>query len=648
MDCKEATPLKACLRLLQGYSTINTKIPMRRHDRRSPVLLWALSFMICLLPCRPLLNPRITFESDWANHLWLIECYAQYFRFHHSFPAIINTNECIGIPLTLFYADRFYTFAGIIASLLGSAGTIRVLVFLALLGQCRALIKAFAPWQVGAGFSIAVCASVTFSIYPLTNLYNRGAIPEFFAGVFFTIALCLMFSALVAARSGEPYLLTYAGSFIFFCATALTHPLTGWFGAAIFGPFWLLAAVAIKRWRFFIEGLFGILLTAVALSPWLYSVVVFGRRLPVTDSHVNEDSFRKTFFFAGSIDAWSSRLSPVAIDFRSLRNGIKVMTPYLDAQANVALMIFVIAAAFQIRKCRKAGIPGDRTPAVLTAGGLMGAFVYLVVSLNPSVSKWTGGYFDLLQFPYRLTAFINYGLLLAAFGIALRVYGTRFFGARSFRGLVGVVVCISSLGLVTKLPHAEILGVTNPEGDRQVDGSRLTNLPDTFYAMFMYAVRAGYDPRPPGSNPQDSCALKISEGRQLGRVSPLTVNHDQPVWLATNVVPFPWNRLTIDDRLIPLKAIRVGRMQSFPDWMQPCNQVIPVPAGAHTISYQFRPTRMWRHLCTLSNVILVTWLGLTAPCGLRRLFATCPEAAGRIGPGAPSEAFQPQGQAEQR
>jgi hypothetical protein len=106
----------------------------------------------------------------------------------------------------------------------------------------------------------------------------------------------------------------------------------------------------------------------------------------------------------------------VVLDLRSLRDGLKAATPYLEAQANVALMIFIGTALFYTRQY-KAGVPDDRTPMVLTVVGLVATLVYLVVSLCPSISQFVGGYFDLLQFPYRLTSFINYGLLLAAFGI---------------------------------------------------------------------------------------------------------------------------------------------------------------------------------------------------------------------------------------
>jgi hypothetical protein len=164
--------------------------------------------------------------------------------------------------------------------------------------------------------------------------------------------------------------------------------------------------------------------------------------------------------------------------------------------------------------------------------------------------------------------------------------------------------------------------------------------------LFMYAVKSGYDPHPPPSGVQNSGALKVSEGRKLGGVGSLFVSNKQPVWLATNVLPFPWNRLTLDGHLIPSKTIRVGRMDGFSDWMLPSSQVIPVPAGAHTVGYQFRPTRTWKNLRILSDVVLVAWFGLAACWGLRRLFAGLTDTFGRIRPGTPSDAFRPQSQAD--
>ena len=147
-----------------------------------------VGLLASLLASALLLDLRTMFYVDWNNHLWLIEYFGESIK-HLRIPDVMNTKQLVGMPITLFYAQKFYVLAGMLSAFLGSAVTVRIMVFMVFLLQFFQVYRA--AMKTGAQGKISLCLAVmmTWAIYPLTNLYNRSAIPEFFAVVFLTCSL---------------------------------------------------------------------------------------------------------------------------------------------------------------------------------------------------------------------------------------------------------------------------------------------------------------------------------------------------------------------------------------------------------------------------------------------------------------------------
>jgi 4-amino-4-deoxy-L-arabinose transferase-like glycosyltransferase len=79
----------------------------------------------------------------------------------------------------------------------------------------------------------------------------------------------------------------------------------------------------------------GTILLALALAPWLLLVAQFAPRTPVANSYA------ALFYFEG-LDDVLVRFWPLPLDLRSLRDGLHVQTPYLDAQLSTPLLILFV------------------------------------------------------------------------------------------------------------------------------------------------------------------------------------------------------------------------------------------------------------------------------------------------------------------
>ena len=139
-----------------------------------------------------LLDLRSTFYVDWNNHLWLIEYFGASIK-HLCIPDMVNTKQLIGIPNTLFYGQKFYALAGMFSAFLGSAVTVRIMVLMVFLLQFFQVYRAAMKAGAARNISIGIAVMMTWAIYPLTNLYNRSALTEFFAVAFLTCCLGFFF-----------------------------------------------------------------------------------------------------------------------------------------------------------------------------------------------------------------------------------------------------------------------------------------------------------------------------------------------------------------------------------------------------------------------------------------------------------------------
>ena len=126
-----------------------------------------------------LLDLKSIFYIDWINHTWLVSYYSEYFRVHHSFPHVVNSQQIIGLPNPIFYGHAFYAVGGLFGSVLGPDVGVRIWILLATAAQFYAVDRLFRVLTAHRGFSLLMAVLVTWAIYPLTNLYNRSAITEY-------------------------------------------------------------------------------------------------------------------------------------------------------------------------------------------------------------------------------------------------------------------------------------------------------------------------------------------------------------------------------------------------------------------------------------------------------------------------------------
>jgi hypothetical protein len=160
----------------------------------------AASLLVVVLPLQPLFRLKNVFYIDWINHVWAMAYYGEFFRAHGAFPVVIHTNQVAGLVQPLFYGRALYAIGGLFAGVLGADVAVRIVVFALMLAQFYAAFRLIQVYSANRRLSWAVGVLLTWSIYPLTNLYNRGALTEFAAVCLLQIAVCIF---LAAIKSGD-------------------------------------------------------------------------------------------------------------------------------------------------------------------------------------------------------------------------------------------------------------------------------------------------------------------------------------------------------------------------------------------------------------------------------------------------------------
>jgi hypothetical protein len=561
-----------------------------------------LSVLAVLVPCSLLLPLRGGFALDWLNHLWVISYFGDYYRAHGCMPSVLTTPQLAGEPMPVFYGYLFYPVLGWLSSCVGPHLAVRLAV-LGTLGLQFFLVR-FVLRALGSarGLALAGACLVTWATYPLTNLYNRSALTEFFAGAWLTCAACCWFLFWRAGATRSRW--THALGFALFSALAAgTHPITGWMGA------WLFAVLAVAGLlaghgdllcrRLFILGVAG---TGVVLclAPWLYAVSHFRGSLLIAPA------VSRPLIAYDGIDQWYVRFFPLPLDLRCVwQPPAAVCTPYLDAQANVPLLMLVAATVVRLL------LSARRRLGMLDLGAvaLVGAyFVFSVtLSLVPEATRLLPAPFTGAQFAYRWVNQINLGLFVLLC-LALLIHG-RGGPAQPVRlggVLLGCVVTWAGAGLLIKLGHAAFLQQRDVTADA-LPGARL---PPSFYTVGAYSTPGFYQgPLGPDACPPVRGCWDVDSAAGFGTAQPLRVRTDRPARLVTSAEGFAWNRVYVDGRAVPPQETQLVPYPDLvaPPWTTPWNlQAIPLPAGEHVVEYRFEPAPLWIGLARLSRLALAT------------------------------------------
>lgn len=554
-------------------------------------------------PLLLLLDLSASFLRDWPLHVWAIDYYAAYFRAHGDLPGVINLPSAVGVALPVFYAWLLYPLLGILSAVAGTALALR----LALLGlvavQFYALISAGRKILGHRGYAYTVAVSVIWATYSLTNLYNRGALAEYFGTGFYATALAFAASAAAtdpgASRRFHGWL---AGVFLLLAIGA--HPPT----AALAAGFTvLLGAGLIAGWRHWSLKLAGgdravlaggVLAGAIILAPWIYANVVLGGQLSITHA---AGGFQ---FRPDQCDSFWGRFAPFPYDGTAVENGIYTLgTPYLEAPINIVLLgLLLWNLELGRRLYRRPGAGGSiisDSPVreVLIVG--IGWFVFLtVLSLSPWLAGRCGAFAPYIQYVYRLVSHANAALLIAVFASGAAV--ARHGGYRQFQHQTEVVLAVgltvAVLGLGIKLQHAAVAAVPDAgpppslvAGQREIAQAydtpgRVRNLRDEEART---AVPVAFPVSRSGTDFGDAGALRI-ERAQAG-------------WVKTNAVVFPWLRVESDGQAV--SADQQAQTGHF--------LAVHLPAGIHELRAVWQPDRAWAVLNRLSQAVFALVLLVT-------------------------------------
>jgi hypothetical protein len=589
--------------------------------RRPALVDWLVLVIAVALPCRYLLPLGSDYYYDWANHQWAIGYTGEFFRHHGTMPAVFNTSEIGGLAVPVFYGNLFYPVMGFVARWSSPELAIRIGVLALYAVQFRLVSKALV--RVGAPRYLAhgVACLVIWAIYPLTNLYNRGALTEFFATGLLVCALALLVLVCRADNAGQRR--RHASAMLLALTLAAgTHPITALFGIPTFvalgGVFcWMLRAPASRidptgedprpacnavgvptprapasRIAASIAPWLG--LAALCVAPWLYATASYAGHLTIR--HLHPD----VVFFPEAMDAWSTRFWPLPLDPR-VAPGTPlgaVSTPYLDAQINMALLIvFVVIAMIAIRATRGGGV---RKPLVIVLAVVAALFgVFTAMSLVPGTYRVLPALTLMIQFAYRAVTYQNLALLAGVFLLVIAVpeLANRL-GHPGVRAAVAACVVLSGAGVVVKWQH-----IAAVQHDRA--GAELIHLPVQYYGIADYATEDLFTPL--GPEPAVAGSFAFDAGARFGLAIALAVDLPESTWIATNVQSFPWNAISIDGTRVAATELRTANGKL----------VVRVPPGNHKLAVRLAPPAIWRVLRIGSLLGLGGWwLALLAELAL--------------------------------
>lgn len=566
-----------------------------------------LLFFLAIAPCVPLFHVGHNFYVDWTNHTWMISYFAEHYRAHGSAPFVLNTFENIGMPFPLFYGYLLYPLVGWFSQTLGAGVVVRLFAVLFYTLQFIALHQCLARLKCPKVLQWAIVLFVSWAIYPMTNLYNRSALTEFYATVLVTTGFSWMLCGFLEKTEAKKtfflllsvIMLTFAAGF---------HPIT-----AVMSFFFFIVMIPLflrilpQNISALPKSLTLTLLTSIVagvmtLAPWVYVLVLFKKKVIISGV------IGYLIYHGSALDGILTRLWPLPYDSRTLRHHLEdVSTPYLDAQISLPLFITAIVLWVLLRKRAK---KEDR---------FLGIPLYIAVFLLvfSSYGHWIPFLtkkFAIIQTAYRLVTYVNLCALAGIFLCLARLkqVNTTLAVSQRFREFLLVGVTLTTLGLMVKWEHAETIahsGGWDLVGPGRALSSKRVHLPETFYGLYDYVT--------PGEisqlkTPQKRKAVEFSvlHGNRFGTVPPLEISLKEPTPIETNIQIFPWNHLYLNGQKLepPLLGAATSGLK----------YAALLPAGRHHLEYRFEAPQTFQSLRHLQEIgyflMLVLFLISGARC----------------------------------
>lgn len=582
-------------------------------------MLVLASVAIVLLPMSQTLRPGLwPHQPDWDSAMWAIAYAGRFFAVHGALPVGLDSERFAGNMSPVFYAPVLFPPLGLAATAVGVAAVARaaaaaVWALQYLLVARVTFLVVGSPWR-----AVAVAAMTCWTIYPLNNLYHRGAFAEFLATALLTSAVAAGGMALLERRRAiRVAALVSCG----WCGAAAAggHGITAIVGGAMIACL-VPAALRINlppaaraaRWRSrrrvrITAGLAAAVV--LVMSPWLYASLRFAGRLEVAGK-------TGRLVYTPGFDNALVRLSPLPVDLPG------ELWPHNHTQLNAPLL-FLLAWTLAAGRRRggegDGGSPGVRLPGVrLTRAGRAASWspllrmalillgLTLVVSVVPFVTNRLPRAVAFIQYAYRFITYNNLAILVGLLA-ALAIYAPatepppgRF--RRADAAVWTTALVLSSAGASVKLWYAgQTLVPATASQTWHAEPDALTRAPKRYHAHKDYV--APDDSRLLAELPPDqrrsirTARLPVGTGQQFGLVQPFTVEATVETWVQTNVVSFPWNRVLLDDQPAPPDQVR-----------ETSNQLaVLVPPGTHTIGYRPEPDRAWVWLRRASLIAFGLW-----------------------------------------
>lgn len=563
-------------------------------------------------PLLLLLDPQGMFPGDWKHHLWMIAYYGEYFRQHGDMPTALNLTAAVGIAQPVFYGYVLYPLLGLLSSAVGANAALRLGVALLLVVQYVALISAGNRIFGLRRIAYFVAVSMAVATYSLTNLFNRGAIPEFFGVGFFVTAVAAMARSTVAEEPARRIFFRWLAA-VFLVLALGSHPPTAVLASATVGVLglgagwgWVRSRTTMARASWVavaVAGAWG----ALVLAPWVYAVGKFGSQLSVTSTS------RAFFFLPDRSDSFWGRFSPFPYDRLSSEMGIyDVGAPYLEAPVSMALLAFLI---WNLRLLSERARPGAEVAGAAdgrVGRGLLVAavgwfFGLAVVSVSPPVADLFRIFAPSIQYVYRLVSYCNVALLAAVFVSGAMVVRRGGYRRNRRRTDLVLTACltVTGLGAWIKLQHAGVVGLQADAPQFEPGGDRAA-----LVGQGQRELAEAYDTR--GSLRELTEAERTSltraafpvgtSGADFGVSGAARIGLESKGWVLTNAVVFPWQEVRLGYQ--PLAADEVARVGQF--------IAVRVADDARELQVVWRPDRGWWILHRGSQAGLALGLFCTA------------------------------------
>jgi hypothetical protein len=586
-----------------------------------------LMILVVLLPIIPLFPIGSVFSIDWYNHLWTIQYFGDYFSANHSFPVLFNANPVVGIPIPIFYAYHFYSIMGFFSSLIGSSNTFTVLFAVLFLVQFLNLFRTTRLYFNKEDYAFVLSTVVTWSIYPLSNIYHRAAVTEFAAVVLLQCCI-LSFLYLLKVRSlKKERKVDYIIPGLYFALSAVTHPLTAIYGGTLL--FFIVLIIIFQKketWLLkysFINGIFIIL----AISPWIYALKKFAHEMAFVKGN------RITVI--PGIDSIWQRLSPTAIEWRSTINGIAedVTFPYIDTQINLPLLILsacllILFLKEKIRNisCRK---------IILSSSLLALALALTVISSFQGIADKFDFAFGNLQFAYRLISYINILVLLSILFFPEKITSEIYPKLKKF---FLVALTVSLCGLTSKLNHIyavkkdgskmsfqEFMKKYRAPKEKEIDfwypnhphpSLVSMNLTPSYYGHPEYTIETGFSDKEYSNNttPVKWIQFDVLPGKEFGHIKSQEFSLNEQSLVVSNIQPFPWNKISVNGVPVSSESIYSRKslkgIKKIEEVKSTVGLSILLEKGSYKVEYSFEPDKIWLHLIDVSWLIILSWIAL--------------------------------------